>query len=182
MISIAKYRLILDKDSSNRYYVRPEEISICPICSNPELKVIGSRKRGVLKGDGAAIILIIRRLRCLDCKRIHHELPDILVPYKRYSSGVIEAIVNDKSDEISCEDSSIYRIKRWFQEVSGYIAGCLGAVTAQHGLELVVTGTSLVAQRIKAYVGEEASWLARAVRTVVNTNNWLHTRSAFMSF
>lgn len=180
MISIAKYRLIWDKDSSNKYYVKSEEISICPICGNPELKVIGSRKRSALKGDGEAIILIIRRLRCLGCKRIHHELPDMLVPYKRYSSGIIEVIVDDTSDEVSCENISIYRIKRWFQEISGYIAGCLGSVAAQCGLEIVKSGP--VFQRIKAYVGEGASWLARAVRTVVNTNNWLHTRSAFMSF
>lgn len=180
MISIAKYRLIWDKDSSNIYYVKSEENSVCPVCGNQELKVIGSRKRGVLKGDDEVIFLIIRRLRCSDCKRIHHELPDILVPYKRYSSGVIEAIVDDMSDEISCENSSIYRIKRWFQEVSGYIAGCLGAVAAQRGLEFTVT-SCLVSQRIKAYVGSEPGWLARVVRTVANTNNWLHTRSAFMS-
>jgi hypothetical protein len=180
MIIIAEYQLILDKDSSNKYYVKSEESNVCPVCGNPELKVIGSRKRGVLKGDGEAIILIIRRLRCLDCKRIHHELPDMLVPYKRYSSRVIEAIVDDISDEISCEDSSIYRIKRWFQEFSGYIAGCLGAVAAQRGLEIIKSGSVFL--RIKAYVGEGASWLARTVRTVVNTNNWLHTRSAFMSF
>jgi hypothetical protein len=179
MISIAKYQLIWDKDSGNKYYVKSEESSVCPVCDNPELKVIGSRKRGALKGDGEAIILVIRRLRCSECKRIHHELPDMLVPYKRYSSGVIEAIVNDVSDEISCEDSSIYRIKRWFREISGYIAGCLGSVSAQRGLEIVKSGP--VFQRIKAYVGEETGWLARVVRTVANTNNWLHTRSAFMS-
>lgn len=180
MISIAKYRLIEDKDNSNKYYVKSEESSVCPVCDNPELKVIGSRKRGVLKGDREAIILIIRRLRCSDCKRIHHELPDMVVPYKRYSSQVIEAIVDDISDEISCEDSSIYRIKRWFQEVSGYIAGCLDAVAAQRGLKLAIKSCP-VSQRIKAYVGEELGWLARVVRTVANTNNWLHTRSAFMT-
>lgn len=180
MISIAKYQLILDKNCSNKYYVKSEESSVCPVCGNPGLKVIGSRKRGVLKGDGAAIFLVIRRLKCSDCKRIHHELPDILVPYKRYSSGVIEAIVDDISDEISCEDSSIYRIKRWFQEVSGYIAGCLGAVAAQRGLELAIKSCP-VSQRIKAYVGEEPGWLVRVVRTVANTNNWRHTRSAFMT-
>lgn len=180
MICIAKYQLILDKDNNNKYYVKSEESSICPVCSTPELKVIGSRKRGVLKGDGEAIILIIRRLRCLDCKRIHHELPDMLVPYKRYFSGIIEVIVDDTSDEVSCENSSIYRIKKWFREISGYIAGCLGSVAAQRGLEIIKSGS--VFQRIKAYVGKGASWLARTVRTVVNTNNWLHTRSAFMSF
>ena len=180
MICIAKYRLIWDKDSDNKYHVKSEESSICPVCGNPELKVIGSRKRGVQKGDGDKIILIIRRLRCLGCQRIHHELPDMLVPYKRYSSAIIEAIVDETTDEVTCEDSSIYRIKRWFREISRYIAGCLGSIASQRGLDLEVKNCP-VFQRIKAYVGEETRWLSRAVRTIVNTNNWRHTRSAFMS-
>ncbi len=36
-------------------------------------------------------------------------------------------------------------------------------------------------EAIKAYVGEETRWLARAVRIVVNTNNWVHTRFAFLT-
>ncbi|MGI6649770.1 MAG: DUF6431 domain-containing protein [Bacillota bacterium] len=37
-------------------------------------------------------VLVIRRLRCRHCHRIHHELPDILVPYKRHSSESIESV------------------------------------------------------------------------------------------
>ncbi len=76
-----KVQVDLDKDNSNKYYVKSEENSICPVCGCCELKVIGSRKRNTLQGDGETIILIIRRLRCRNCRRIHHELPDILVPY-----------------------------------------------------------------------------------------------------
>ncbi|MCD7715322.1 MAG: DUF6431 domain-containing protein [Lachnospiraceae bacterium] len=43
--------------------------------------------------DGETIILIIRRFRCLDCLRIHHEFPDIVVPYKRYDAETIERIM-----------------------------------------------------------------------------------------
>jgi|BioPla2DNA2_1021312.scaffolds.fasta_scaffold03183_14 hypothetical protein len=180
MICLAKYRLILDKDNSNKYYVKSEENSICPVCGCCELKVIGSRKRNTLQGDGETIILIIRRLRCRNCRRIHHELPDILVPYKRYTGTVIEAIVDDTATEVCCENSSIFRIKRWFAEISEYIAGCLSAIAARLGLETKLK-SGPARQRIKDLVGEATGWLARVVRTMVNTNNWVQTRLAFLS-
>ncbi|WP_307545897.1 DUF6431 domain-containing protein [Paenibacillus sp. V4I5] len=31
-------------------------------------------------------LLVIRRLHCSQCLKIHHELPDCIVPYKRYES------------------------------------------------------------------------------------------------
>ncbi|MGB4509265.1 MAG: DUF6431 domain-containing protein, partial [Syntrophomonadaceae bacterium] len=52
----------------------------CPCCSGG-LKVIGSRPRKCVNSVGERITLIIRRLRCVKCQRIHHELPDMLVPY-----------------------------------------------------------------------------------------------------
>lgn len=180
MISLEKYRLILDENNSNKYYVKSEEDSICPVCDSPDLKVIGSRGRCALQGNGEAIILIIRRLRCRNCHRIHHELPDMLVPYKRYAEPVIEAIIDGTTTEICCENSSIFRIKKWFTETSEYIAGCLSAIAARLDLETNLRDGP-ANQRIKNLVGKTAGWLARAVRTMVNTNNWPHTRSAFLS-
>ena len=180
MIILAKYSLIHDKDNSTKCFVKSEEESICSVCGSPELKVIGSRKRKALQGDGEALILVIRRLRCMNCRRIHHELPDMLVPYKRYCGAVIEVILDDSATEVCCENSTIARIKSWFGGVSEYIAGCLTAIAARLDLEKALrSGPACL--RIKALVGEATGWLARTVRTMVNTNNWVHTRSAFMS-
>ncbi|NSW92618.1 MAG: transposase [Firmicutes bacterium] len=180
MISLAKYSLIYVKDNSSICYIKSEEDSICPVCGSPDLKVIGSRKRRAWQGDGERMILVVRRLRCLNCRKIHHELPDILVPYKRYTSAAIEAIIDDNTTEICCENSSIYRIKNWFTEAEAYIAGCLSAIAFRLGLETKFR-TGPARKRIKDMMGEATGWLARTVRTIVNTNNWLHTRSAFMS-
>lgn len=180
MIIIEKYRLVSDENDKSKFYMKSEEKSICPLCSCSDLRVIGSRKRIALNSRGEKLAIVIRRLRCSKCGRIHHELPDMLVPYKRYSSACIEAIVEGRGDEISCENSSIYRIKEWFGYIMGYIAGSLGAIAVKMGIEIEVKEKSAF-QRIKAYVGKEKGWLARAVRTTVNTNNWVHTRSAFMS-
>ncbi|MGI6435620.1 MAG: DUF6431 domain-containing protein [Syntrophomonadaceae bacterium] len=43
----------------------------CPCCSG-KLKVIGSRQRKCITASGEKIVLIIRRLRCIECNRIHH--------------------------------------------------------------------------------------------------------------
>ncbi len=179
MIIIVKYKLIYDKDDSAICYVKSEEKSICPICGSPHLKIIGSRKRNAWQSDGEKIIMIIRRLRCINCLKIHHELPDKLVPYKRYTSSAIETVL-DNTTEIYCENGSIYRLKKWFSEIESYIAGCLSAVANRLNLE-VNFSTGPAHRRIKSLVGESRGWLARTVRTIVNTNNWPHTRSAFMS-
>lgn len=181
MISVAKYRLIQFKDSINKYYVKSEENSICPICGNMDLSVIGSRNRVARQSDGKTMYLIIRRLRCSNCHKIHHELPDLLVPYKRYVSAAIEVIIDDNAAEICCENSSISRIKSWFADISQHMSGCLSAIAVRLGLKIRPGNGSSAYQRIKHMVGETSGWLAKAVRTIVNTNNWVHTRSAFMA-
>ncbi|MDI6688438.1 MAG: hypothetical protein HPY74_17375 [Firmicutes bacterium] len=180
MINIKEYELVPHKKVKNKYHVKSKEKSICPVCSSPELKVAGTRSRKVIKSCGEKLILVIRRLRCSNCRRIHHELLDNIVPYKRYSSKSIEAILDSTEDTVSCEESTIYRIRKWFGDFSGYLAGCLDAIAARWSPK-VITGQLSFMRRIKAHVGCEARWLARAVRPLVNLNLWVHTRSAFLS-
>lgn len=180
MICIAKYRLLRDRDNSTMWFVHSEEESSCPICSSPELKVIGTRKRSALRGDDGKITLVIRRLRCRNCWKIHHELPDLLVPYKRYCSAVIEAVLDQDDPAVCCENSTISRIRNWFTTISEYMAGCLRGVAARLGLQTELGGGP-PSQQIKGLVGAAVGWLARAVRTMANTHNWVHTRSAFMT-
>jgi hypothetical protein len=180
MIIITKYKLVTDEKDSSRQRVKSEEKSICPICLTDTLKVIGSRNRMAVDSKGEFLIIVIRRLRCLTCKKIHHELPDILVPYKRYLSKCIEAIIEGQADKIACESSTISRLMHWFKGVEIHIKGSLASISARVSAS-VYTGKTHALEAIKIYVGEEAGWLARAVRIVVNTNNWVHTRLAFMT-
>ncbi|WP_267459278.1 DUF6431 domain-containing protein [Brevibacillus composti] len=55
------------------------------------MNVIGSRRRKVASESGEVRLLVIRRLRCSQCQKIHHELPDCVVPYKRYDYGLYRA-------------------------------------------------------------------------------------------
>lgn len=86
--------------------------SHCPCCG-VALHVIGTRSRKLRQTDGSTISLIVRRFRCSKCGRIHHELPDMIVPYKRYSADCI-AMVLTASDH-PCEISTALRLRVWFK-------------------------------------------------------------------
>lgn len=147
--------------------------------------MIGSRKRKYISSDGNRNTLVIRRLRCRQCKHIHHELPDILVPYKRYDSESIESALEDRNNlAVAADDSTISRWRVWFSAGLNHFLGCLTSITAKLGkkaVENIACSPRSRFQRVIDFVGDVARWLARIVRLVANTNNWIHTRSAFLS-
>jgi hypothetical protein len=164
------------------FFVRSAEQNYCPCCTG-SLKVVGSRPRKFIDSLGNAHVLIIRRLRCTDCKRIHHELPDILVPYKRYDSESIEAALNgDHGLFVAADESTINRWRNWFKTVVNYHTGCLSSIAIRYGklsVEVISPLPKSALQRIWHYVGDAPRWLSRIVRPVANSNLWLQTRSAF---
>jgi hypothetical protein len=97
MVIVTDYELILNTEKG--VFCREFGAEFLPCCSG-QLKVIGSRKRVCIDGLGVKIILIIRRLRCVECSRVHHELSDMLVPYKRHVRESIEATVRGDPDLI----------------------------------------------------------------------------------
>lgn len=166
------------------FFVRSEEQLPCPCCGN-KLKVIGSRRRKYINSAGDIIILVIRRLRCLNCSKIHHELPDKLVPYKRYGRKSIEAVVGGDTDlTVPADESTIYRWKSWFLQYVNYFIGCLLSIAARYGRRTEEDLSCLPPsplQRIWHLVGNSSGWLSRVVRPIANLNLWIHTRSAFLS-
>lgn len=148
--------------------------------------MIGSCKRKLRQSGEPTKTLIIRRLRCVACSRIHHELPDCIVPYKRFESKCIEEVIssNSKALDIEADEKTLYRVRRWFREQSPYLIGSLKALTHRMGQVLVEEQSELslpAHQRIGLYVGNTPGWLARTVRAVVNSNLWVHTRFACLS-
>lgn len=164
--------------------MRSGEQNPCPICDSV-LRIIGSRRRAYIKEEGDHQILMIRRLRCISCKRIHHELPDCLIPYNRHESKSIEAAVAGTSPlSVPADESTINRWKQWFSAIAGYFAGALLSIAIRYDIQSVEDVSSLPQsslQRIWHYVGDASRWLARVVRPIVNANYWVQTRSAFMS-
>jgi hypothetical protein len=167
------------------FFVRCVEVVPSPCCGE-ELKVIGSRKRISRSATGEVRVLALRRLRCAGCRKIHHELPDCLVPYKRYESTCVEDVVSEEAgvSVVAADDSTLYRWRSWFQEQATYWQGALTSIAARfhhEPLEVLSTPSLSAHQRIGQIVGEAPGWLARVVRPITNVNLWLHTRSAFLS-
>ena len=160
MISISNYHLEYNTEE-DVYYVYTVEIVICPVCGHPHLTLKGRRKRILIKPGDNKICLKIRRLRCENCNKIHHELPDTIVPYKRHCAETIEEIITEKvSNATACYESTINRIWAWWAAMHLYIEKLLESLKEKYGI----------------YLTKEKK-LAEIVRALVNTHLWPGTRS-----
>lgn len=172
---IIKHYSLEHKQNSDFFYVRSKENSHCPYCEGC-FKVIGSRKRILFMQDDTKIHLIIRRLRCQNCQRISHELPDVVVPYKRYESdAVASALVTafpETEDDCPAEYSTISRWKLWFFLLHEYIESSVRAL-----MELWHC-TAFVMLPLYPLTNQTDGWLKILVRNLVNSGRWRQTRSA----
>jgi len=160
MISIAKFRIEFNNNGKIGH-VETDEVVICPVCGCIHLISKGRRKRGVIMAGDEKIVLMIRRLKCSKCEKIHHELPDIIVPYKRHSAETIENIICGNESDATCEDSTIARIKTWWAAMQLYIKSIIASLAVKYD-------TKLSAEKK----------LPELVRMLANTHLWPRTRSA----
>jgi len=158
MVIITKYRQVKD---GSKTYIRSEESSICPICSSG-LRVIGSRDRKIIGIDGQWQTYVIRRLQCTQCKHIHHELPDLLVPYKRHCAETIVQVAIGDEPPGTVKQPTIHRIRDWWQDISQYLHGVALALEVKFDIHF-----SSPLQPIEI------------VRAVVNQHLWIQTRSVY---
>ncbi|WP_261381487.1 DUF6431 domain-containing protein [Paenibacillus cremeus] len=128
------------------------------------------------KGCGERAKLIIRRLHCEACERIHHELPDLLVPYKRYAAESIEGVLSEpERTDVAADESTIYRWKSWFFAWVVYAAGCLQSIAIRFNLPVRNSSTpsQSALHYLGRFVGNAVGWLARVVRPIANSNVWV---------
>jgi len=107
----------------------------------------------------AKITLKIRRLKCQKCRKIHHELPDCIVPYKRHGAETIEAIIDGRSEEVPCDNRTIRRIERWWSIMLPYYINIMKSLTEKYQIEF-----------------HEPPLFREIIRAVVNTNSWNFAR------
>ncbi|RYL96481.1 hypothetical protein EWH99_13730 [Sporolactobacillus sp. THM7-7] len=168
------------------FLVKSTEKVPCPCCGE-KLNVIGSRRRNYRERSGEKKVLMIRRLRCTDCQKIHHELPDFLVPYKRYQAECLEkALSEPETCDVAADDATIYRWRNWCCDLGAYWISCLHAIHLRFQLDKtpvnpMPTDSLTVLERLGQIVGSEAGWLSRMARPIANVNLWVQTRSAFLS-
>ncbi len=114
------------------------------------------------------------------CGKIHHELPAMLVPYRRHVGESMEAVLEGHPFlNTPADESTLRRWRLWFTEL---VLRFLGILEAAARISATKTDTALFAgnalQRIRFYLGDAGGWLGRLVQTTVKSNNWVHTRSA----
>lgn len=165
------------------FFVRSAEQLPCPVCQE-SLAPFGRRRRVQILGSGEVRRLFIRRLRCTGCRRIHHELPAELVPYKRHEAVSIEQVIEAHGPaSVAADESTLQRWRRWFAWWAPYACGCLEAIGKR--FHICVESTSALSQSalrgLGRFVGDAPGWLARAVRPVVNAHLFVSTRLAWVS-
>jgi len=141
------------------FFVRTNERGYCPICGTA-LLMRGWRARNMIENSGAKVKLKIRRLKCGKCKRIHHELPDCIVPYKRHSAETIENIISGSSENVPCENRTIRRIVYWWKTVLPYFLSILKSLAEKYELKF-----------------DEPPLFKEIIQAAVNTNNWIFAES-----
>ena len=137
------------------FAVITKEASCCPVC-HEELGMIGTRERVRWKANYVQHKLLIRRLYCENCHKIHHEIPDCLVPYKRYEADVIEGAIEGKpANELGVSDNAVYRFRCWWGAVETYFSDILEMLAAKYDVSFGSPPT-----------------FREAVRAATNSNNW----------
>jgi predicted RNA-binding Zn-ribbon protein involved in translation (DUF1610 family) len=158
LVNTSNYRLI-EMESGDFHRVQSFETAFCPICGEP-LVLRGHCSRGVIFPDGGKVMLLIRRLRCPVCGRLHNELPDCLVPYKRLCAEVFESVITGTHAAAPCEVRTMRRILDWWGAVGEYFS-CILKATCD---KLKIPHPAVPAFR-------------KTVRAAMNSNNWIFTDS-----
>ena len=146
----------------------------CPCCTG-DLGVIGSRKRIWTRSSGERHRLIIRRMKCALCSRIHHELPDLLVPFKHYDAESIEGACSDPPrSDIAADESTLLRWRCWFAAWAVVAQSVLASLSIRFHLPVARSSATSrsVLHGLGRFVGTACGWLARAVRPIVNSHAW----------
>lgn len=180
MVIVSDYQLVENREQ-HFFYVKSLEQSLCPCCMG-QLSVVGSRNRILIDEAGIRFVLRIRRLRCESCKRIHHELPEGVVPFKRYAALVIEGVVEGSGDSCTpAEESTMTRWKQWFRVWIDYFIGTVMMIQRTYLKSSVAMKPDCPMsklERLRMLLGSKDIWLKKLVRMLVNFNFWPQTRFA----
>ena len=94
----------------------------CPICGG-DLAAYDRKTRKMHTRSNGITVLLLRRLRCRHCKKLHTELPDLLVPYKRYSRECIEDVLAQSRAGEPDDERTRSKIRRWYRQIRSYLDG-----------------------------------------------------------
>jgi hypothetical protein len=177
MVIVSSYK-VNHNESSGIFTITSEEIICCPLCIG-ELAYRDSRLRMLKDLFGEVTNFFLRRLRCTGCKKLHTELPNIIQPYRHYSSDAIQSILDDSAAASACvaDNSTIRRWKTEFAHTEPDINQRLASIYAQATDEKVpISGTVQILEKTKLKVKR---WLAYVMKLLINNGHKICTQFAF---
>lgn len=145
-------------------YIMGTEDIPCPVCGG-RLFVHGTCKRKVKDETEQVQELRLRVLECKECGHTHRELPEELVPYKRYSAEAL-CRIKEQPDICTAEPTVRQRILLWLSWFLCYARNIAHAQSLCGLVSSEPSGAHLYRQ------------LLYFVRLVVNTGFWEQHRSA----
>lgn len=78
---------------------------LCPVCGG-NLKLYDHVMRIIREKKGEKDHIYIRRMKCVDCGKIHRELPRYALPYIQYDKDIVMGVLTGQitSDDLDYED------------------------------------------------------------------------------
>jgi hypothetical protein len=161
----------------------------CPFCGKPHVFIrFGRRTRHVEKAelapgsdpdkissfDKIRITYLIQRVKCKNCKLIHHVLPDTLVPYKRSCQFTVEYCIDIekfKWDPCFVSLDTVCEYKDWFCEVKNDLINLYRSFFAEFNLEVDPSNYPTIDK-----LREQKGWLAKLLFDTVNYKDALRQR------
>ncbi len=127
------------------FVITGQEPLCCPLCG-AQLRPYDRRTRQVKDKLGDSKVYSLRRLRCQNpsCHRLHIELPDFILPYKRYEVEVFEQLAGSGETLAPYESRTRRRMKRWYEHFVEVAQAILALPSHVSDLSLSVLAKYLV--------------------------------------
>ena len=148
-------------------YIISEEVHSCPKCGG-KLKTKDYRERQEWMKYGDKFHYLLRRLQCKECGAIHTELPNFLLPYKRYNAEAIESVLNGEGSDCVASVRTKKRWKGWYSRVWKVVLYLLNRILKKE--QNISRPEELITKKPK-----EAGWLKTAVMAVINSGEKVPT-------
>ncbi|MDR0354947.1 MAG: DUF6431 domain-containing protein [Deltaproteobacteria bacterium] len=142
-------------------------------CCQAKFNKYGTRSRTYIDEEEQKNTLHIRVLRCEKCGKIHRELPDFIVPYRRHCAPILQRCIDaEKPADFPiavCSTPTVYKFKKVFFDLEILLLKLLQNRRAKFVLPYDFPLNSMQEYR------QQNNWLSRLVFELVNHGFWKRT-------
>jgi hypothetical protein len=168
------------KRKSNTGYliIETDTTPPCPICDG-ELCYRDNRLRLLNDAVGFVERYLLRRLRCVVCKKLHLEIPDNIVPYKHYDANAIQSVIDRKDGQLPDCAASMTTQRRWRAQFGVRKDDIGSALASIYGRTEDTIPPIHASESILTWLRHtNSTWLAFVIRLLVNAGFDVCTRFA----